>query len=235
MTRFKASEAAVTLVLAGCALASCVVSPQPTPPGDQPVLDPGGLVGVESITELFAGFSGLPGSVTPPEGSVIATDLETMAEPNEAPVAPDGSFTVGVTTIGTDELRLQVRGTQRRSEPLDFLWTGGTLEAPRRPRALCLFVEPTHVALEPGGRATIEVRSACVDRVAFRAPRFRRDTLGFVVTDPAVFELSEGQRRSLTVTAPTGPGASEDVLFVETLDAPSDRRPITVYVDPPAD
>ncbi|MCC7535684.1 MAG: hypothetical protein IT379_05700 [Deltaproteobacteria bacterium] len=211
------------------ALTGCTVSPQPTPPGERPVISPEGFVGVESITELFVGLSGLPGTVRPGGGVVIATDLETTDEPATAPVADDGSFTVGVNTIGRDEIRIQAENEDGRSDPFDAVWDRGSYDVPRRPRALCLFVEPaTHAAIGPNRTLEIVVRSECVDDVAFRAPRFRRGTLGFDVTPADAFELATGESHALTVRAPSDAGA-EDVLFVETLDDPSDRRPITLY------
>src|SRR5690242_17794280 len=91
-----ASRSVLSMCL-GLLLASCVVSPQPSPPLEV-VLD-GSRIGLESGTELttnVVGFEAGPGAVDPAGGVVVITNLDAGDAPSIASVQKDGSFAIAV-------------------------------------------------------------------------------------------------------------------------------------------
>jgi hypothetical protein len=218
-----------TLLATSVSLAAmgCVVSPQPSPPG--PTLE-ASLVSPGLTPEAaFEGVivRGAPGTVDPPEGVVVVTNLDASDPPSIAPVAADGSFEIAVPGTVADVLRLQVDVGPARSEPID-LRIDGTVFVEAVP-ALddCLVIDPTRwVELDGIGDArSLVLENGCDVPVRFAAPRLRRGLAGFGVTPTAAFELAPGQTTTLSVRAAGADVEREDVLLLE---ADLTRRAITL-------
>jgi hypothetical protein len=216
-------------------LAGCVVSPQPNPPS----LDPQTI----SVEEHPAGFGhrivvGGPGSVFPPEGAIVALNLDGAAPPAAEPVNADGSFSISIELRAPEqEIRLQVRNGGVRGEPLDFTAAVvGPITPSVRPLADCLHLEPA-LEIDFGASddpvvATVEIQNDCDRDLSFLPSRLR-STGPFTVTAD-VTTIAEGEAAVLRVgAAAPSRGAHEDVLFVETSDPPGDRRPLGLFVRTP--
>jgi hypothetical protein len=219
---FRQLFAVITLGLGGC-----IVSPQPNPPSLDPqavtvFVDPAGLM--DSVM-----VRGGPGSVLPPEGAIVALNLDTAEPPTAEPVNEDGSFVAIVRVTGDDELRVQVRNGSARSAPFDFRFrTDGTIIPSERPLRDCLRVAPAS-ELDLGTRSTasVAIDNGCSHPIAFLPSRIRGGGPFSVVTD--VTALAAGESALLRVSAEPAPGAREEVLLIETSDPPGDRRPITLF------
>ena len=108
------------LGLLGAIAAGCVVSPQPSPP--DLILD-GDRIGFTAGVELVAsvtGFEALPGTVDPPEGVVVVTNLDANDAPSFADVQPDGSFVIAVPGVAGQRYRFQAKNANARSQPFDI-------------------------------------------------------------------------------------------------------------------
>ncbi|MDC3957415.1 hypothetical protein [Polyangium jinanense] len=225
------------LVAASLALGACIVSPQPTPP-EEPTLDaelisPGGPMDVSTHVR----FLGEPGAVTPPEGNVVVTNLDTADAPLAAKVAADGSFEIIVPGISTDEFRVEIVGPGGgRSKPVDLVLSAGsaTFEPGPRPLAECLLLEPSlSVSFDGAGDTkNLVVRNECPDELSFLAPRLRRGNAAFGFSNAAPFLLAPGGAATITVDVGAQADEQVDVLFVETTGAIRDRRPLTLFVIP---
>ncbi len=119
--------------LLGVLLGGCVVSPQPSPPVHEPILDTG-LVGVSGdpmVLRQQVFLKGEPGAVEPAEGVVLVTNLDSADAPVVAEIKADGSFVAAVDASTDQVLRIQVKQGERRSEPVDLQLTGTPIDATR--------------------------------------------------------------------------------------------------------
>jgi hypothetical protein len=214
------------------AIAGCVVSPQPSPPVDSPELD-GGLVSVgltpESLLESIT-IVGAPGAVDPAEGSVVVTNLDRDDAPSVAPVQPDGSFEIVVNGALSEELRLQARTQDARSQPVDLLLdASGTLVSSPVDFA-CLTIEPAlWLELDGQGDArSIVLTNGCAEALTIAAPRLRRGLAGFTFSPTAPIALGAGEATTVTVRAVTTTQEDEDVIFFEIVAPTAGRRAITI-------
>ncbi|MDI1451058.1 hypothetical protein [Polyangium sp. 6x1] len=225
------------LLAASLALGACIVSPQPTPPGEPTLLadliSPGGPMDMSETVR----FVGEPGAVTPPEGDVVVTDLDTTELPTVLPVAADGSFDITVPGAATHEFRVEIVGPGGgRSKPVDLVLNAAAtaFEPGPRPLADCLLLDPAlSVSFDGAGDTkNIVVRNECADELSFLAPRLRRGAaaFGFLPTEP--FLLAPGGETTVTVDASAQANERVDVLFLETTGAVRDRRPLTLFVIP---
>ncbi|WP_437310204.1 hypothetical protein [Sorangium sp. So ce388] len=213
-------------------LGGCVVSPQPSPPVRDPILD-GGLIGVNgdfSILKNQISLEGMPGAVDPAEGLIVVTNLDTTDAPVLGEVNEDGSFLITLNASTENVLRLQVKQDERRSTPVDLLLAASPAGSTERVLDLlpCLELEPeVWVALE-GGARDIVVRNTCADDVSIEAPRLRREGGPFSVSPAAAFVVPAGESTLVTVRADGGGVEREDVLFLDITAPEPARRALTL-------
>ncbi|MGK3964615.1 hypothetical protein WMF38_10615 [Sorangium sp. So ce118] len=213
-------------------LGGCVVSPQPSPPVRDPILD-GGLVvvnGEPSVLVTQISLEGMPGAVVPAEGLLVVTNLDTTDAPVLGEVNEDGSFLVTLTAATQEVLRLQVKQSERRSAPVDLLFAGSPAGSTERvlDHLPCLEIEPrAWVALEGGARDII-VRNTCADDVSIEAPRLRREGGPFSVSPAAAFVVPAGESTLVSVRADGGGVEREDVLFLDVTAPEPGRRALTL-------
>jgi len=215
-------------------VAACGVSPQPSPPiSDPPELD-GGLISIgvspEGITDSVSIYGG-PGSVDPPEGVVVVTNLETDDAPSIAPVQPDGSFEILLNGATSNILRFQVDAETGRSEPVDLRVTGADPGVEPAPIDFdCLALEPAlWLPLDGDGDArSIVLANACADAITIAAPRLRRGQAGFTFSPTSPIDLAAGDSVTITVRAAAAQAEDEDVLYFEIVAPTAGRRAITI-------
>ncbi|MGK4005836.1 hypothetical protein WMF31_24635 [Sorangium sp. So ce1036] len=220
--------AALLAVLVG----GCVVSPQPSPPVHDPVLNGGLLGGTSDFTVLQEQvlLQGKPGAVQPAEGVVVVTNLDAADPPGIAEVNGDGSFQI--TLRGTTEhlLRIQAKHGERRSPPMDTKIVDLPFDpqATRRAHLPCLQVE-AWVSLEGIADARdAVVRNDCAEEVSIAAPRLRRGGGPFSVSPSAPFVVPAGGSIAVTVRADGDGDELEDVLFLDITAPEAGRRALTL-------
>ncbi|WP_234023691.1 hypothetical protein [Sorangium cellulosum] len=210
-------------------LGGCVVSPQPSPPvivldGDLIASSPESMILRTTISVV-----GEAGAVDPPEGVIVATNLDTTDAPVVAEVNADGSFQVEVAATTAHVVRLQAKQEARRSEPVDVVLAGASGTTP--PELTCLAVEPdVWVSLDDGAAAEVVVRNTCAEEVAFDAPRLRRGSSPFTVSVTAPFVVPAGGAMVVTVRADGDGEEREDVLFLEFTAPVIGRRALTLTI-----
>ncbi|AKF03076.1 hypothetical protein [Sandaracinus amylolyticus] len=220
------------------ALAGCVGTPQPDPPNLAPerlrVMG-----GERGGSFLLIGDPGAAIASAPAE--VLVANLDAPAMPVRiAPVAADGSFSIELTTLAIDELRIWVRGADgERSAPVDVLADPLGL-APAVRALLCLRVEPHDLVVlgtgaGSGAREVITLVNECdedvtVESVALRAP------VSGVEIEAAPTSVAAGASAAIELrflpdeSAPAG--LVEDVLLVTVAgDTERDRRAVIVAAE----
>ncbi|XXX80703.1 hypothetical protein WMF30_18260 [Sorangium sp. So ce134] len=223
---------AVVSALLAVLLGGCVVSPQPSPPVREPILD-GSLVGVKDDVMVLVNeiaLEGKPGAVTPAKGMIVVTNLDALDAPVLGNVNPDGSFLVTVTALTDQVLRMQVKQGERRSEPADLLLAGPSSTEKTLDHLPCLEIEPHGwVSLEgPGGSRDVVVRNACAGDVSIDAPRLRRGAAPFSVSPEAPFVVPAGGSAVVTVRADGDGDEREDVLFLDVTAPEPGSRALTL-------
>ncbi|WP_438029207.1 hypothetical protein [Sorangium sp. So ce233] len=207
------------------------MSPQPSPPVREPILD-GELVGVPEsfVQQDQISLLGQPGAVEPAEGVVLVTNLDSLDAPVLAEVDDDGSFLVTVTASEEHVLRLQAKQGERRSAPLDVVLAGSPISGTHRvlDHLPCLETD-TWVSFEGGaGARDVVVRNTCAEDVAIEAPRLRRGAAPFSVSPAAAFVVPAGETALVTVRADGGGVEREDVLFLDVTSPEPGRRALTL-------
>jgi hypothetical protein len=226
-------SALLLAIVASLGLASCVISPQPSPPlaldGDQIGL----TEGIESVTTSI-GFHGGPGSVDPAEGVVVVTNLDESSSPSTAPVNADGSFDIAVPGQNGQTFRFQAKNGSTRSTPFDLTVqiTGGVTEDTSYRD--CLVVKPSDwIDFDgTGDKQSVVVTNACDTSVTYLPPRLRRGRAGFAFSPTKQFTLEPGESSTVTVVAGTGTEI-EDVLILQATGDLADERWITLTLPDP--
>lgn len=225
-------------LVASLALGACLVSPQPTPPGEEPTLvaelvTPGGP---QDLSDLVR-FKGEPGAVAPPDAKVLITNLEATNLPHVALVAADGSFDIQIPGAVGDEFRIEVVAPSGlRSTPLDVVKniSDTSFDPGPRPLADCLVLAPSSslAFVGAGDVQSLVVRNDCPDELSFLAPRLRRGAAAFTFEPTTPFVLAPGAVQTVTVEVGAQGNERDDVFFIETTGAVTDRRPLTLFVVP---
>ncbi|WP_437562079.1 hypothetical protein [Sorangium sp. So ce542] len=219
---------AVVSALLAVLLGGCVVSPQPSPP----VLD-GALVGVKDEPMVLVdqiALEGKPGAITPAEGVIVVTNLDTLDAPVVADVNPDGSFIATVMARTEHVLRMQVKQGELRSEPADLRLAGPSSTEKTLDHLPCLELTPgAWVTFEAdGGARDVVVRNGCAEGVSIEAPRLRRGAAPFSVSPEAPFVVPPGGSTVVTVRADGDGDEREDVLFLDVTAPEPGRRALTL-------
>ncbi len=215
--------------------ASCVVSPQPIPPGDEPDLDGDGITVVETSAEDIIGlisFTAAANTVDPATGQVIVTNLETADAPSFVSVQADGSFSVALAGAPTDVIRFQVKQALR-SQPVDL-----RIDATAQAVVLvedtpsCFVIEPARYApLEGAGDAvSLVLRNDCEADVRIATPRLRRGQASFTFSPTDSLSIEPGGVSFITVQRESSDGEVEDVLLLDVIEPEPTRRAITLTI-----
>ncbi len=211
---------------------SCGVSPQPSPPD---VIFDGEGLGLTPAIELISsvvGFEAAPGTVTPADGEVIVTNLDTTGAPSVVTVRPDGGFTLAVPGIAGQTFRFQAKSGDARSEPFDLsVSLSGQGVSASQSEPPCVVFEPARwVSLDGLGDArSVVLRNQCAAAVSTKAPRLRRGLAGFSFSPTPPITLGPGEQTTLTVRAGDGNEVEDVVLLDVTTPFPA-RRALTLTV-----
>lgn len=218
-------------VLFAVLLAGCGVDPLPEPPslvGDLLGQACGACDGQGKVT-------GRPGSVTGAD-RIWVVNLDGQEPPVTAPVAADGSFELFVSAMEGDEIRLQARRDELRSEPRDAVMvTSGALGAAPRPLSSCFVVAPelafTDTTVGDAAPKALRLQHTCAAPLQIDAVTLRAPSADFTVTAPAVpLVLAPGAFADVSVDfAPSAVGLREEVLLIEVAQPEVDRRPVTLF------
>lgn len=219
----------------GLFAASCVVSPQPIPPGDEPALDGDGIGVIDTSAEdsmSFISFNAVPGTVDPAKGDVIVTNLETADAPSVVSVASDGSFSVSLAGAPTDVVRFQVKQALR-SQPVD-LRIDATAQAVEvvDDTPSCFVIEPARYAPLEGAGDTLSLvlRNECETDVRIDPPRLRRGQASFTFAPTGSISIEPGGVSFITVQRASSDGEVEDVLLLDVIEPEATRRAITLSI-----
>lgn len=219
----------------GALAAGCGVSPQPSPP--DAILD-GDRIGLTPGVELVAsvtGFAAEPGTVSPPRGKVLITNLDGSDAPSTTDVQPDGSFTIAVPGVAGQTYRFQVKDGDTRSQPYDLVVSSsGTTATNVELAPTCLVAKPARWAKldGPGDALSIVLHNQCDTPVAIATPRLRRGLAGFSFSPTKPLDVAPGELATLTVHA-GGAGETEDVLLLDVTAPAASRRAITLTIPDP--
>jgi len=206
-----------------CVLPACVGTPVPQPPAlEEP--DP---------TQLFnastGGFIGGPGAV--PEGDQLwIAPLDVPVDPVLTPVEPDGSFTSSLSVEPGQEVRIQARGGEGRSRPIDLI-ASNPAEIVRATEG-CLLLDaellfPTTRAGDSAER-NLRVSNECGSDVTLTLA-LRRADAQWDTGAPGAMTIADGEARDLPITyRPDTIGLNEEILFVEVTAPEADRRVVTL-------
>lgn len=222
----------IGLGLAATAAASCVVSPQPSPP--EAILQ-GDLIGLRPGVELAAtvvGFEAGPGAVQPPRGVVVVTNLNGADPPSFADVQPDGSFSIAVPGQPGQTFRFQAKDGPTRSEPVDIeVGSSGATTDSALTSLPCLVIEPSAWLSLTGVGETgaIVLRNECASTVVLNPPHLRRGLAGFTFSSVPSVGIAAGGSFAVTVHAGAGSEA-EDVLILEVTSPATTIRAVTLTV-----
>jgi hypothetical protein len=220
---------------------ACSVSPVPEPPQADPELH--SAIDLEPCDDCSTVIlRGQPGA-TENASHVWAVNLDRPDEPVEAPILPDGSFSLAVEVGDGDDVRLQARRGLRRSAPRDYQinasrFTERFFAAPR-PLVDC-FPAPFewHLGSAQLGQSitrSLQLPSSCASELRIAAIRLRSSLAALRVDGPAApLVIASGETLTVTLTfTPTTPGLVEDILLLEIASPSSDRRAIQVLGDAP--
>jgi hypothetical protein len=220
-----------TPALLALGLAACSVNPVPEPPAKP---DTSGPIAADGCLQCDGAIL-LSGSAT--NADVIwAVNLDRQEPPSVADIAADGSFVVAIGATTGDELRIQARRDEVRSDPRDYLVPDqGDLVAVARPLFDCL---PAPLELElgtvaigaPPATSTIDLVNGCGDAVTLAAIGLRAPAPELVVSSSAPpVALADGASELVQIDfAPVLPGPREEILLVEITAPVPDRRAVTL-------
>ncbi|WP_437677855.1 hypothetical protein [Sorangium sp. So ce131] len=215
-------------------VAGCGVNPIPEPPSTPELLGDVVGVGCDVCDREVIDLAGGPGSVRNAD-VVWAVNLDGTAPPEVAAVGVDGSFLLPLEASFGDEVRLQARRGESRSEPADLIVADGVLESAPRPLADCFHVEPelalADTAVGEVSTGALRLEHGCaaplaIDAITLRAPSAELSLQGG--TAPVV--LAPGESMDVPVEfRPSAPGAREEVLLIEVSSPAATRRAVTLF------
>ncbi len=214
----------------------CIVSPQPSPPFEVAFEgDRIGLTGGIELTSNVVGFHAEPGTVDPPEGEVIVTNLDATDSPSVAKVQLDGSFDVAVPGQPGQRFRFQAKVGDARSEPFDLaVDSTGSVVSAVTPTSACLTIAPAAwAAFDGAGDArSLVIKNTCGETASIDTPQLRRGRAGFTFSPTDAIDLADGETATLTVVA-GGASELEDVLLLDVAGPAPELRAITLTLPDP--
>ncbi|MCC7535152.1 MAG: hypothetical protein IT379_02995 [Deltaproteobacteria bacterium] len=221
----------VKAMLVALAVTACSVTPVPEPPN----LDPPDLSKVAFGTSSSGALDLFGSAGALPTGARLwIVNLDRVDPPLEIAAGEDGSFTVNVPAMFGDELRLQAREGDRRSEPVD-------IEAPSaarvvRPLADCLAVSPQHevdfgqAAIGEPVEATLRIANACGATVEIASISLRAPQPAFVIGTATPASVVEGASLDIALAfRPERTGLTEEIVLVEVVAPEATRLPVTLW------
>ncbi|AUX39669.1 hypothetical protein SOCE26_010640 [Sorangium cellulosum] len=221
------------VLLVAC-VAGCGVNPIPEPPLTPELVGDVVGVGCAACDRETIELAGGPGSVRNAD-VVWAVNLDGTAPPEVADVGVDGSFVLSLDAFFGDEVRLQARRGEIRSEPADRIVVEGVLESAPRPLADCFVVEPelalADTAVGEVSTGALRIEHGCaaplsIDAITLRAPSADFSLQGG--TAPVV--LAPGEPMDLRVELrPSASGVREEVLLIEVSSPAAARRAVTLF------
>ncbi len=222
MTRLAFIGSALAIAL----LTACGVTPVPEPPNLSP--PDASLITFETGTSV-PGFTGEAGALEPGADLWVA-NLDSMEPPVVITPEADGSFdaTGSVMAFPGQELRLQARMGDLRSDPVDISVGGGEIV---RITADCLFLEPDlEAALVPGSTTSVRIDNACGAEARIEAIRLRAPEPLITVETAAPLVIGDGTSATLEISLDASASAlTEEVVILDITAPETDRRAITVY------
>lgn len=222
----------LAVLLVAC-VAGCGVNPIPEPPSAPALI--GEVIGeVCDVCDVrVVDLVGGPGSVRNAD-IVQAVNLDGTAPPAVAEVGVDGSFVLSLEAVLGDEVRLQARRGEHRSEPEDRTVAIGALESAPRPLADCFHVEPELVlpdaAVGEVSTGVLRIEHGCAAPLAIDAIALRAPAAEFIPGAPAPVVLAPGEPIEVRVEhRPRASGAREEVLLIEVSSPAATRRAVTLF------
>lgn len=174
-----------------------------------------------------------PGSVTPATGTVYAWALQNNLPAVSTPIEADGSFSLIISALAGDRIRLQVRaGGDELSPPLDIVVAETGIGFTRFNTALpCLRTSPElALQLDVGNEDAIIITNHCDETVSRTLARIREGASGITLSDDGVTELAPGAQSTIRVRFDAADASPANILF--SLVAPvQEIRALTIGVD----
>jgi hypothetical protein len=225
------------LAISALVLAGCTVDPLPEPPSAEPELV-GEFHGETCLVcDAQGKLAGGPGSVESAD-SIWVVNLDGTEPPQTAPVKSDGSFELFVSALDGDEIRLQARKGDLRSEPIDLVMAvDGVLELAPRPLDDCFLLAPElqlpDTAVASSAPAIVRLEHTCDAPLSLELIGLRAPTPDFEVAAPGTpLVLASGEFVDVAVEMhPSAGGLREEVLLVEVSSPAVDRRAVTLFGD----
>jgi hypothetical protein len=204
----------------------CVATPLPDPPS----LD---AMYVAPTSSGPLQIDGMAGAVDP-EATIAAVSLDGTDPFTRVSAAADGGFSIVVPGFVFDVVRMHVELDGARSEPIDFVATGGTPMAAVPPLASCLSIP---LAIDTGDTSAgatrtigVPIENDCAGDVTIDAIALRAPLAGATIVTPAPLVIATGSSATIEVElAPPSAGALEEVLLVSIAAPEAGRRAVTLY------
>lgn len=219
--------------------ASCGFTPVPEPPAlDPPDLEQVTLV-VDSILpptpETPFDIAGDVGAAEP--GTTIwIVNLDLPYPPWESVVGEDGSFLVSVLGEEGQELRIQLRQDDLRSDPLDVIIenivNGARVSLADREGCITAAAE-LDLGDAPVSETTtgsIVVANHCADDLVIERVESRRAMPDLAATPTLPLTIAPGTSSQIDIRfAPSEEGTFEEILFIFITSPVTERRSVTVF------
>jgi hypothetical protein len=177
--------------------------------------------------------TGGPGSIDPPAGRVVGWNLENDSPPANTPVEPDGSFELVLEAAPDDLLRIQARGAESLSAPIDGRVTVDERFVLEGRRNSCFETRPDGFDIidrAAGTETSIQLVNGCDEPVVRTRARLRRGAAGLSLEDDGPLQLEPGSSTSVTVRA--GSDAEEDIVLLEIESPEPELRAVSVLLRP---
>ena len=231
--------ACVAVWLLSSACGPSVATPMPEPPtvfdlsavGEPNELD-AVAIGNEPDAKTIRVFEGR----LPAHSTVRVTNLDRV-DPAVAVDVPEGrGADLIVSVTDGEELRFEALSGELRSQPADAVFVlddaiSGRFHLAPVERFACLKLEPGYrLDLDGASQATLSLENGCTSPLTFDNARSRLALPDFTLANALPIEVAAAASTELTIDfTPAGPGAREDVLFVDvTLDGTTIRYPFTL-------
>lgn len=211
------------LLLFGCS-GPKGATPIPEPPSLDPTLV---SVGLGVLIDSQVTLEGQPGA-TSGDATIRAINLDSRAEPAEADVDTDGSFTLTLDLPLGAEVRVQPARGDARGASHDWLRAEEGLVPP--PRHACVRLT-TDLLFAADGREHVRVENDCASAATILPVGVRLGLPDFTLPTDDPLTVAPGARGALAIEfARQDPAGREDVLFFQvSVEGVERRHPVTVF------